>query len=90
MHLTSAVTKATRPSRPQLHRPGFSEKPKAAPRRDGLELVEFEGESALTLSSERPAEVQSEEEAADLQTHTHLTEILKCIVDKKTWKTLVL
>lgn len=39
----------------------------------------------LTLSSERlAAEVYGEEETGYLETHTHLIEILKCIVDKKT------
>lgn len=37
------------------------------------------------LSSQRLAvKVDGEEEANYLETHTHLTEILKCIVDKKT------
>lgn len=39
----------------------------------------------LTLSSEqRAVEVDCEEETDYLETHTHLIEILKCIVDKKT------
>lgn len=39
----------------------------------------------LTLSSERLAvKVYGEEETDYLETHTHLIEILKCIVDKKT------
>lgn len=40
----------------------------------------------LTLSSERlvAVKVYGEEETDYLETHTHLIEILKCIVDKKT------
>lgn len=46
------------------------------------------------LSSER-LEVHGEEEEGEeerdyLQTHTHLIKILKCIVDEKTAKTLML
>lgn len=43
------------------------------------------------LSSQRlEVKVYAEEETDDLETHTHLIEILKCIVDKKTEKTVLL
>lgn len=53
--------------------------------------VEIIDTDRLTLSSERLAvKVNGEEESDYLETHTHLIEILRCIVDKKTQKTLVL
>ena len=53
--------------------------------------VEVTDTGRLTLSSKRLAvKVHGDEETDYLETHTHLIEILKCIVDKNTWKTLVL
>lgn len=50
------------------------------------ELVEFKNiRHTLTLSSHWPAvKVYGEKETGYLETHTHLIEILKCIVEKKT------
>lgn len=43
------------------------------------------------LSAQRlAAQVDGEEESDYLETHTHLIEILKCIVDEKTWETVLL